>query len=437
MKKLFIITFLFIACQAFPQRLSGIKLTQTLCREMALKNSEDMQKQTNVLHQAMLDKDIARASYFPDIDATVMDVFTKDNKLSETSKLQMKGTYMAGISLSLPIYAGGRITTGNKLADIGVEVQKIQSEKTRRDIIYNADKAFYTFLATRSKVDVIKSYIIQMDSLMAMTKRSVDVEMATNSDLLRIDSKRSQMEYNLNKAMNGVELCRMSLCAVLGVDINTPIEIDDSELKSLTSLEDDCITGGTAGNITERPEYQLLLQNIKVKELEIKQARASYLPTFALSAQYSKYGWAYIKGNVDGYSYKSEIKGDMPVLMATLSIPLWHWGKEIKGVKKAKLSLENAKLDLKKNERLLNIQNHQVKQNVEDSYRMISTAVKAFVQAEDNLHNMQLRYDNSMATLTDLLDAHSQKTEAMSNVIEARTQYMIYRSEYEKLVEGF
>ena len=163
---------------------------------------------------------------------------------------------------------------------------------------------------------------------MAMTKRSVDVKMATNSDLLRIDSKRSQMEYNLKKAMNGVELCRMSLCAVLGVDINTPVEIDDSELKSLTSLEDDSITGGTAGNIAERPEYQLLLQNIKVKELEIKQARASYLPTFALSAQYSKYGWAYIKGNVDGYSYKSEIKGDMPVLMATLSIPLWHWGSK-------------------------------------------------------------------------------------------------------------
>ena len=137
MKKLFIITFLLIACQALPQRLAGIKLTQTLCREMALKNSEEMQKQTNALHQAMLDKDIARASYFPDIDATVMDVFTKDNKLSETSKLQMKGTYMAGISLSLPIYAGGRITTGNKLADIGVEVQKIQSEKTRRDIIYD------------------------------------------------------------------------------------------------------------------------------------------------------------------------------------------------------------------------------------------------------------------------------------------------------------
>lgn len=396
-----------------------------------------MQKQNNSLHQSILDKSIARASYLPDIDATVMDVVMKDNKLSETSKLQMKGTYMAGISLSLPIYAGGRITTGNKLADIGVEVQKIQSEKKRRDIIYDADKAFYTFLATRSKVDVIKSYIIQMDSLMTMTRRSIDVKMATNSDLLRIDSKRSQLEYNLKKALNGVELCRMSLCAVLGIDVDTPIDIDDSELRLLTTLEDNDIACLTVGNVASRPEYQLLQQNLKVKELEIKQARASYLPTLALSAQYSKYGWAYIKGNVDGYSYKNEIKGDMPVLMATLSVPLWHWGKEIKSVKKAKLSLENAKLDLTKNERLLSIQNRQALQNVEDSYRMISVAVKALSQAEDNLHNMQLRYDNSMATLTDLLDAHSQKTEAMSNIIEARTQYMIYKSEYEKLVEGF
>ncbi len=186
-------------------------------------------------------------------------------------------------------------------------------------------------------------------------------------------------------------------------------------------------------NINVRPEYQLLVQNIKAKELEIRNARADMLPTLALVAQYSKYGWAYMKGEQQGYSYKTEISGTSPVLMASLSVPLWHWGKEIKKVKKAKLDLANAQLDMKKNTRLLNIENEQARQNLQDSYRMIASARLGLDQAEDNLHDMRLRYDNAMSTLTDLLDAYSQWQQARSNYIEAQTQYKIYETVYMKV----
>ncbi|MBR2151380.1 MAG: TolC family protein [Prevotella sp.] len=425
MKLLLVILVSFCRIAVHAQQPDCIRLTQAVCHELSVKNSEDIQKQQNALQQALLDKQIAFAHHLPDIDASLISVLMKDTKITEGMDLQMAGTYIAGLSLTLPLYAGGKITTGNKLAKVGIEVQKINQEKTRQEVIYEADKAYFTYLAVKSKVTVLEAYMQQMDSLVSQVNLSVGVEMATNSDLLRIQAKRSEVEYNLIKAKNGMELCRMALCAALGLDLSMQFDTDEKDIRIPDKLQ----TAETT-DINVRPEYQLLVQNIKAKELEIRNARAGMLPTLALVAQYSRYGWAYMKGEQQGYSYKTEISGTSPVLMASLSVPLWHWGKEIKKVKKAKFDLENAQLDMKKNRRLLSIENEQARQNLQDSYRMIASARLGLNQAEDNLHNLRLRYENSMSTLTDLLDAYSQWQQARSNHIEAQTQYKIYETEY-------
>ena len=420
MKLLLVIIVSSIVFSVHAQQSERIRLTQAVCHELSIKNNEDVQKQQNALQQALLDKQIAFASYLPDLDGSVISVLMKDTKITDEMSLQIRGTYMAGLSLTMPLYVGGKITTGNKL-----EVQKINQEKTRQEVIYEADKAYFTYLAVKSKVTMLEAYMQQMDSLVSQVNLSVGVEMATSSDLLRIQAKRSEVDYNLRKAKNGMELCRMALCAALGLDLSMQFDTDEKDIRIPDKLQ----TAETT-DINVRPEYQLLVQNIKAKELEIRNARAGMLPTLALVAQYSKYGWAYMKGEQQGYSYKTEISGTSPVLMASLSVPLWHWGKEIKKVKKAKLDLANAQLDMKKNTRLLNIENEQARQNLQDSYRMIASARLGLNQAEDNLHNLRLRYENSMSTLTDLLDAYSQWQQARSNHIEAQTQYKIYETEY-------
>lgn len=103
--------------------------------------------------------------------------------------------------------------------------------------------------------------------------------------------------------------------------------------------------------------------------------------------------------------------------------------KEPKKIKKARLDLQNAQLDLQKNTRLLSIEAQQSMQNVDDSYRLIETAKLGCEQAKENLRMMRDRYDSGMCSLTDLLDAQSQ-----SNMIEAQTQYKIHETEYLRVV---
>ncbi|MEY8708884.1 TolC family protein [Bacteroides faecichinchillae] len=400
-----------------------LQLSQAECRKMALKNNEEMKIAENSYRQAKLDKEIAFAAYLPELEGSLTGIYRKDMDLMG-AELQMRGTYLAGLTLTQPIFTGGKIVASNKLAKIGVDCAEESLRKTEMDIIAEADNAYWTYIAVGEKVKQLEAYQKQLDELYHQIAKSVEVQMATQADLLRVDSKRSQILYQLKKAKNGVELCRMSLCSTLGVDIHTTIQATETniEITSPQQLE---------SSILMRPEYRLLLNQVEAQKQQIKVARADILPTFGISAQYSYYGNLKLAGQAeDGTPFKQEYKDGSPMLMASISVPLFRWGKGLKGIKKAKLNYQNAQLDLQRNERLLNIELQQAIQNIADGYNLVETANIGMSQAAENLRNMQNSYDVSMCTLTDLLDAQAQWQEAYSNQIEAKTQYKIYESEY-------
>ena len=400
-----------------------LQLSQAECRKMALKNNEEMKIAENSYRQAKLDKEIAFAAYLPELEGSLTGIYRKDMDLMG-AELQMRGTYLAGLTLTQPIFTGGKIVASNKLAKIGVDCAEESLRKTEMDIIAEADNAYWTYIAVGEKVKLLEAYQKQLDELHHQIAKSVEVQMATQADLLRVDSKRSQILYQLKKAKNGVELCRMSLCSTLGVDIHTTIQATETNI-DITSPQQ------LESSILMRPEYRLLLNQVEAQKQQIKVARADILPTFGISAQYSYYGNLKLAGQAeDGTPFKQEYKDGSPMLMASISVPLFRWGKGLKGIKKAKLNYQNAQLDLQRNERLLNIELQQAIQNIADSYNLVETANIGMSQAAENLRNMQNSYDVSMCTLTDLLDAQAQWQEAYSNQIEAKTQYKIYESEY-------
>ena len=412
-----------IGLATYLPAVAQLQLSQAECRRMALQNNEEMQKATNSYRQAKLDKEIAFAAYLPELEGSLTGIYRKDMDLMG-AELQMRGTYLAGITLNQPIFTGGKIVAGNKLAKIGVECAEEMRRKTEMEIIAEADNAYWTYVAVGEKVKLLEAYQKQLNELYNQIAKTVEVQMATKSNLLRVDTKRSQIVYQLKKAKNGVELCRMSLCSTLGIDIHTTIQATDTKMEVTPPQHLD-------GSIAMRPEYALLLNQVRTQKEQIKVARADVLPTFGISAQYSYYGNLKLVGQAeDGSSFKQEYKDGSPMLMASISIPLFRWGKGVKGIKKAKLDYQNAQLDLQRNERLLNIELQQAILNVTDGYNLVETAGVGMAQADENLRNMQNNYNVSMCTLTDLLDAQAQWQEAYSNQIEAKTQYKIYESEY-------
>lgn len=190
-------------------------------------------------------------------------------------------------------------------------------------------------------------------------------------------------------------------------------------------------------DVSGRPEFKLLEKQIDIEKLNVKLARAEYLPTISFSAQYSHFGNMKMKGIYelpDGsiQPYKTTYNSGSPMFMVSVSVPLWNWGQSCKKVKKAKLQVENARLSLQENRDLMDIELRQAIQNVEDGIRLVKTAKTGIEMADENLKNMTLSYNLGMSTLTDFLEAQAQWQEAQSSYIEAQAQYMIYETQYRK-----
>lgn len=397
------------------------------CRKMALRHSEDLQKANNTIRQAELDKRNALASYLPQLDATGIGTYMEGIDMMGM-KLQMQGMYMAGIILTQPLYTGGRIRTGNRLARIGRDSRRENLHKTHMQVLVDTDHAYWNYIAVLWKVRMIDAYKVQMDTLFRQVETSLNVGMATGNDLLRIRTKQSDIHYQWQKAKNGANLCRLALCNVLGCSLDSQIVPTDTIICASPVQNIDA-------DISQRPEFRLLHQQVEAAEQQVKMERADILPTIGLSAGYFYYGNIKLKGysqDAQGnlLPFTQKFDDGLPMVMASVSIPLFHWGTGLRKVKKAKLEVENARLDLQKNERLLNIEATQAVQNLMDSYRLMETATLGAREADDNLRIQHNHYLNGMSTLTDLLDAQSQWQQAQSNLIDALTQHKIYETEY-------
>lgn len=328
MKIYIIIATLLLAftCQAQP-----LVLSQKECREMALNHSEDIKISSNNILQAELDRKVACNSLLPQLNGSAMGMYMLPDMDFESMALSMKGTWTAGLNLTQPIYAGGKIVSGIKLAKLGVEASREQKKVTRSNVIADADNAYWTYIAVLEKQRMLESMLEYINSIYIQVKNSVDVEMATSGDLLRVEAKRSDFNYQLEKVNRGLDMCRMNLCNVIGMDFSTQIVPADTTIMVNLSAN----YSFRHELIANRPEYKLLQKQIDISQEQIKQVRADYLPTLALSAGYSYFGNMRMKGFADDGTgnkipFTQRYNDDSFSLMLSLSVPIWNWEKGIK-----------------------------------------------------------------------------------------------------------
>ena len=429
-----------LACAMAPMAWSqsAVKLGVEECRNMAITSSEDVKKAENDELQARLTQKVAENARLPRISATATGMYMFPDLEMMGTTLSMPGAYTAGLVLTQPIYVGGKITSGIKLAKVGVEASKHKTELQRRDVIYNADNAYWTFVAVREQRKMLDGILALVEAMRERVQISVDAQLTTKADLLRVESKLSDVRYQIERATNGLEMCRMNLCSVTGLPMNTAIEPTDT-LPQVTAPQAWLYDSSQSESLTmNRPEYKLLEKQIEAADLQIKQIRADYLPTVAFTAGYAFFGnmkmSSMVSDGMGGYfPYSTTLHKNVGQLMVSLNIPILNWGEKSKKIRTQQLVKQNAEIDLQKNSRLMYIELTNARQNVESAYTMLLTAKSGLAHAEEALRVMRDRYEVGMCTLTDILEAQSAYQQARTNVIEATTQYKIYESNYTRI----
>ena len=129
-------------------------------------------------------------------------------------------------------------------------------------------------------------------------------------------------------------------------------------------------------------------------------------------------------------TYTHEFSSSTPILIAQLKIPLTNWWEGAYKIKKAKIEVENSKLLLEENTELMRLEVKQAELNLSESHELIHSASIALRTAEEQLRIANNRYAAGLAPLSDLFNAQSSYSQAVSNYLESRTQCLIYHVKY-------
>ena len=399
------------------------------CKELALKNSVKAQNSQLSLEAADQTKKGAFTNFFPSVSAIGMGFAASDPMMEMATEHGSMGMLEKGIigaiSVSQPVFAGGQIINGNKLAKLGVEAAELQKIMNNDEILLTVEQYYWQIVALEEKTKTIAEAETLLNRVHTDVKNSFEAGLVNRNDLLKVELKQNELESGKVRLANGLKLSKMVLAQFIGVSPND-FEIDKSLVENVNLLLNTNIDHQSA--LYRRAEYQLLDKNIEANELQVKMEVGKHLPTVAIGA-----GWNYT--NFDKGSPMASTK-DFGMVFATVSIPISDWWGGSKAIKKQKIQVQIARNDKRDAEELLLIQMQQLRNDVEESAQLVQLADKAIVSALENVRLNSDYYEAGAGLLTDLLDAQSILQQARDQRIEAVTGLFVRLERYRQVTGG-
>ncbi|RXM51627.1 MULTISPECIES: TolC family protein [unclassified Chryseobacterium] len=322
-------------------------------------------------------------------------------------------------NLSVPIYSGGRIKYGIQSAKYLVEASKLSTENDKTAIAYNVAQAYNNLFKANQSIKVFE------ENLNASQKRDETfLKMENNgliarNDRLKANLQTSNIELQLLEAKNNYNIANINMDLLLGLPETTEIEVDQNYIEEGSEVKPvDFYVNEAREN---RKDLQALVQQRKAAELGTKAAKAENLPSIAFTGGYvaadiPKFLTVYNAINVGvGISYNlSNIWKENSSLRQSQA-------REKQLAATDELLNDNIKLDVNREY-----------QNTDFSKKRIAVFEKSAEQANENFRITKNKYDNGLATMTELLDADAAQIAANVGVINAKADAALA---YRKLLQ--
>lgn len=336
----------------------------------------------------------------------------------EALEYDIHNVFFGAVTLTQPIYMGGKIVAMNKLTKAAEGAARELENNEAENVIYAVDAAYWQVVSLKAKKELAESYVNLLDSLSRNVNLMVAEGVATRSDALSVDVKLNAAQIDLVKVDNGLVLSRMALAQVCGLPVNTVFTLADEDNTAAVPAEGVEPAGGydMADVYARRPDIRALEYGIEAARQQKKVALSAMLPNVALIGSYEV-------SNPNLYDgFKKRFKGAFSV-GAMVSIPIWHWGGNRAKYKAAEADENIRRLELADARELVSLQVSQASFKTQEAYKTYNMTMTNLAKADENLRSATLGFregvattDNVMEAQTAWLKAHSEQIDAMIEV---------------------
>lgn len=389
------------------------------CVGVALRENVRIRTGHNNITGARLQKKEAATNYLPTLSLGVNGIAANDYLIKSTMAFppqmqippkdieMVKNGITANATAMLPIFAGGQIYNGNRLAELGIAIEELKLRQSENEIRNTVAQYYWQIVLLRDKiktVDVIKK---QLEVIYGDAEAAYNAGVSTRNDLLQVDLKKNEIESISLELNNNVDILRMFLAQYIGVDDYGSFDIPDfSDDGAATEPESLLVNPEDA--IFSTPEYQLLDKNIEVARIQKRITLGESLPKVAI-------GGGYFYNNLLDKSKNSWIG------MVTVSIPINC--KTGYSMRRSRISIENASMNLTDGSERLTIAIRKAYDDLAVAFKNIDIARRSIAQSQENLRMYEDFYQAGTATMANLLGAQTLFRQSCDRYSEAIANY--------------
>jgi len=439
-----VLCFIVVAIPLMAQE--PLRLSVQDCIDMALENNIELKNSQLEIDKARATKNEARAEYFPTVSAQAIGfdalnpffsfgIEDIDNAQLRQILYSLYAEYGANLGIDKeysfiqngvilnamatePIYAGGRIRNGNKLAKLGIEAAELQEKVKEDEVRLQTEKLYWQIVALQDKVTTLDMLDRLLDTLDKDLSGAIEAGLAMPTDQYKLRVKQNESQLNRKKLTDGITLLKMALAQTIGADWQT------MTLTDTLGLETEPAAYYHVANeaVASRNESHLLDLSLRAEDLKKKMTLGEALPSLLV-------------GGSASYHTIFEHSKPNAMVFAMLQIPITDWHKTSYKLKKHDLDAEMAENTRRDLTEKMEMQTNQAWFNLEQSWLRITMAQTALNDAEANLKITEDYYEAGLVALSDVLEAQTLLKQSRDELTESRVEYRVNLVSYKALVK--
>lgn len=334
------------------------------------------------------------------------------NSLVDALRTDTRNVYAGAITLTQPLYMGGKIRAYNKITKYAEELARQQHNGGMQEVIMSTDQAYWQVISLVNKKKLAEGYLKLLQQLDSDVEKMIAEGVATKADGLSVRVKVNEAEMTLTKVEDGLSLARMLLCQLCGLDLSSPITLADENMENIPLIPTDTHSDLSTA-YENRPEIRSLELATQIYKQKVNVTRAEHLPSIALMGNY-------MVTNPSAFnSFENKFKG-MWNVGVMVQLPIWHWGEGIYKTKAAKAEARIAQYQLQDAREKIELQVNQAAFKVNEAGKKLVMASQNMEKAEENLRYATLGFREGVIATSNVLEAQTAWLSAQSEKIDAQ-----------------
>ena len=332
--------------------------------------------------------------------------------------------YSVQLSVFQPLFTGFRLAGNVNLNEELSNAITEEYNKDKSELIFNIKNSYWGVFKAMQFKKVMDETVEQIKAHVEDAKNLEKAGMLTRNDILKIEVQLSNAIYQQLEAENAVKLTMTALNNVMGIPLNTQIEIASDV--NLNEYKSDELSKLVDAAIKNRPEIKAADSRVKASEAGVTLAKSSWYPQLSLYANYY-----YSKPNQRILPTQNRFDGTWDAGI-NLSMNVWDWLTTKHQTDQAEAQLAQAVdgMGLIKDGITLEVTQNYL--SLSQANKKIEIAKLIVSQAEENMRVTSQKFKNGLATSSDLIDAETALISAKTNFTTAVVDHELAKAKLEK-----